>query len=44
MDESTNSLDSENEKNIFSDIKKMSENLIVLIVSHDKKPFKHLLR
>ena len=37
MDESTNSLDSENEKNIFSDIKKMSKNLIVLVVSHDKQ-------
>jgi len=37
MDESTNALDAENEKNIFNDIKRIKQNLIVLIVSHDKE-------
>tara|TARA_B110000211_G_scaffold234616_2_gene305155 strand:- start:644 stop:2353 length:1710 start_codon:yes stop_codon:yes gene_type:complete len=37
MDEATNAIDSENEENIFNDIIKIKENLIVLVVSHDKK-------
>ncbi len=37
LDESTNSLDFENEKKIFSDIVKIKNNLIVIIVSHKKK-------
>jgi ATP-binding cassette, subfamily B, bacterial PglK len=36
MDESTNSLDAENEKLIFDDIIKTKKNLILLIVSHNK--------
>ena len=40
MDESTNALDAENEKSIFNDIKRIKQNLIVLIVSHDKELLK----
>ena len=37
MDESTNSLDTENETSIFNDIIKIKNDLIVIIVSHNKK-------
>ena len=40
MDESTNALDAENEANIFNDISKIKENLIVLVISHDKELLK----
>ena len=36
MDESTNSLDLENETSIFNDIAKLKKDLIVIIVSHNK--------
>ena len=36
LDESTNSLDFENEKNIFNDIVKIKSNLIVIVASHNK--------
>ena len=36
LDESTNSLDFENEKNIFNDIVKIKSDLIVIMVSHNK--------
>lgn len=36
MDESTNSLDAENEASIFNDIIKIKNDLIVVIVSHNK--------
>ena len=40
MDESTNSLDAENEQLIFNDITKIKKDLIVLIISHNKELLK----
>ena len=40
MDESTNSLDTENETSIFNDIIKIKNDLIVIIVSHNKNLLK----
>ena len=40
MDESTNSLDTENETSIFNDIIKLKNNLIVIVVSHNKNLLK----
>ena len=42
MDESTNSLDAENEQLIFNDITKIKKDLIVLIISHNKELLKKL--
>ena len=37
---STNSLDTENETSIFNDIIKLKNNLIVIVVSHNKNLLK----
>ncbi len=39
LDESTNSLDKDTEKEILNEVKKISRNITVIIVSHDKSIF-----
>ena len=39
LDESTNSLDKDTEREILNEVKKISNNITIIIVSHDKAVF-----